>query len=112
MEKLSEYDFTIEYRPGDTMEVPDSMTRCTQDGYEAKSGEYSPLLLRARFNERVLREVDTEEGGIPLVEDQEGQIEITGKNAFGETAIISSQLNDTHSRDGRNYANRKTGIAQ
>ena len=39
MEKLSEYNFTIEYRPGDTMVVPDSMTRCTQDGYKDKFGE-------------------------------------------------------------------------
>ena len=112
MEKLSEYDFTIEYRLGDTMVVPDSMTRRTQDGYEEKFGEYSPLLPGGRFNERVLREVDREEGGIPLVEDWEGQIEITGKNEFGETAIISPQFDDTHPRDGRNYADRKTGIAQ
>ncbi len=69
MEKLSEYDFTIEYRPGDTMVVPDSMTRRTEDGYEDKFGEYSPLLPRARFNEWVLREVDTE--GVALVEDWE-----------------------------------------
>ena len=48
MEKLSEYNFTIEYRPGDTMVVPNSMTRRTQDGYEEKFGEYSPLLPRAR----------------------------------------------------------------
>ena len=94
------------------MVVPDSMTRRTQDGYEEKFGKYLPLLPRTRFNERVLREVDTEEGGAPLVEDWEGQIEITGKDAFGETAIISPQLDDTHPRDCRNYANRKTGIAQ
>ena len=92
------------------MVVPDSMTRRTQDGYEEKFGEYLPLLPRARFNERVLREVDTE--GVALAEDWEGQIIITGKDAFGETAIISPQLDDTHPRDGRNYANRKTGIAQ
>ena len=110
MEKLSQYNFTIEYRAGDTMVVPDSMTRQTQDGYEEKFGEYSPLLRRARFNERVLREVDTE--GVVLVEDWEGQIEITGKDAFGETAIISPQLDDTHPRNGTNYTNRKPGVAQ
>ena len=110
MEELSEYDFTIEYRPGDTMVVPYSMTRRTRDGYEEKSGEYTPLLPRARFNERVLQEVDTE--GVTLVEDWEGQIEITGKDRFGETAIICLQLDDTHPRDGRNYDNRETGIAQ
>ena len=92
------------------MVVPDGMTRRTQDGYEDKFGQYQPLLPRARFNERVLREVDTE--GVGLAEDWEGQIETTGKNAFGETTIISPQLDDTHPRDGRNYANKKTGIAQ
>ena len=109
MEKLSEYDFAIEYRLGDTMVVPDSMTRRTQDGYEEKFGEYQPLLTCARFNKRVLRETDTEE--VKLAEHWEGQIEITGKEAFRETAIISPQLADTHPRDGRNYANGKTGIA-
>ena len=59
MEKLWEYDFTIEYRPGNTMVVPNTMTRRTQYGYEEKFGEYPPLLPRARFNERVLREIDT-----------------------------------------------------
>ena len=63
------------------MVVPDSMTRRTQDGYEDKFGKYQPLLPRARFNERVLREVDTE--GVKLAEDWKGQTEITGKDAFG-----------------------------
>ena len=107
MEKLSEYDFVIESRPGDTMVVPDSMTRRTQDGYEEKFGEYQPVLPRDRFNEKVLREVDTKP-----VEDWEGQAEITGKDAFGETAIISPQMDDTRTQIGRNYANRKTDTNQ
>ena len=86
------------------------MTRRTQDGYEDKFGEYQPLLPREWFNKRVLAEVEQEEkeegtGGVPL-EDWEGQIEITGKDAFGETAIISPQMDDPNRHSGRNYANR------
>ena len=92
------------------MVVPDSMTRRIQDRYKEKFGEYLPLLPCGRFNERVLREVDTE--GVGVIEDWEGQIQTIRKDAFGETAIISLQLDDTHPQDGRNDANQKTDIAQ
>ena len=88
------------------MVVPDGVTRHKQDRYEDKLGEYQGLPLRARFNEPVLWEMETTE----TTEAWEGQMDFSGRAAFGKTVIISPQLDDTHPRDSRNHANRKTGI--
>ena len=103
MEKLSELDFIIEYRPGETMVVPDAMTRRTQDGFEDKFGEYQALLPRERFNPRALESIEEDKASCPAE-----QHDWCGHNheELGETSENSPQMEVNEPRKkGRNFAN-------
>ena len=102
MEKLSELDFIIEYRPGETMVVPDAMTRRTQDGFEDKFGESQALLPRESFDPQALEGIEEDKASCPVEHHDWCGHDHT---VTGEPTTSSPQTEVPEPRKGRNFAN-------
>ena len=102
MEKLSELNFIIEYRPGETIVVPDAMTRRTQDRFEDKFGEYQALLPREKFNPRALESMEEDKASCPVEQnDWCGH----DHKELGETSEKSPKMEGNEPRrKGRKFA--------